>query len=350
MGIIVCKFGGSSLSSAEMFRRVLAIVGKSDARRCVVLSAPGVSATHPKKITQLLEACWAHRRDQGKVGPLLEEIAARYGAIADALGLPDVRSEARLAVRSALSISRAHTLSRGEYLCARLFSEYSGFPMLDASELVAFRADGTLDVPATLHRLKDALHAHPRLVVPGFYGADPDGRVVTLPRNGSDITGALAAAAARAELYENWTDVPGLLTADPDIVPEAQLIPRVSYRQMRRLAEAGAKVLHPDCLAPVEALGIPIRLCDTTHPERAGTLICADFQRVCPCVAVQRHIRHRAGSVARITAFGMNSAMASGVLNAFQPITLSEGADCFQALVPEALCEDCVRALHAKLL
>ena len=102
---------------------------------------------------------------------------------------------------------------------------------------------------------------------------DPLGRIVTFPRNGSDITGALVAAGIGAALYENWTDVPGLMTGDPDTDPEARVIPEIRYADMRKISRSGARVLHPDCLDAVEAAGIPTRIRCTLRPDLPGTLI-----------------------------------------------------------------------------
>ena len=119
-----------------------------------------------------------------------------------------------------------------------------------------------------LRRLKPLRNA----VIPGFYGADAAGGIRTFPRGGSDITGALVAAALGARLYENWTDVDGLRSADPQLVEGTVRVPTISYRQMRLLSRMGAQVLHPDSLLPVMRAGIPTALKDSFHPERPGTL------------------------------------------------------------------------------
>ena len=157
--------------------------------------------------------------------------------------------------------------------CAWLFSRFTGLPFVDAASLVAFDAQGEIDLVKTQYQFS-ALHAgYARAVIPGFYGAAPDGRIRTFPRNGSDITGALCAAGTGSDLYENWSDVPGLMTADPALDPTAAVVPRISYAAMRRLAEQGVPVLHPDSLSPVARAGIPTRLRCTTAPDAPGTLI-----------------------------------------------------------------------------
>ncbi len=264
MDIIVCKFGGSCVADSEGFRRARGILEADPARRYAVVSAPGAVDGGPK-VTDLLEAAW------NGDNAALNRAADRFHRIAVGLGLDPEDALTRETLRRAAT--RDALLSRGEYLCARLFARCIGWPLVDAADCVCFDGAGTLSVPDTLQRLRRLARTTPRAVIPGFYGADPSGEIVTLPRNGSDITGALVAAGTGADLYENWTDVPGLMTADPAQSPEARLIPAATYPQMRRLAQRGARVLHPDCLAPVEQAGIPTHLMWFKRPDRPGTVI-----------------------------------------------------------------------------
>ena len=221
---IVSKFGGSSTASADRFRQILSIVRQSPARRCVVLSAPGADDEHPVKVTSLLDRCWQQRKVPRKLEGSVAAVVDRFGMIAGELSAFDIRPLCAEEIARALYVSRDHTLSRGEYLCATLFSAWTGFELLDAAKAVAFDAAGRLDEGRTLGLIREATRdAALPVVLPGFYGADPSERIVTFPRNGSDITGALAAAGMDAGLYENWTDVPGLMTADPAVVPDALL-------------------------------------------------------------------------------------------------------------------------------
>ena len=285
MCTVVCKFGGSSTADASCFREIRRILDRSPARRCVVLSAPGIDGSGGEKVTSLLLRLWRCRGDSSECDRLVGEVVRRFQRIAEGLGLPDPTLLVHETLRRAAEISEAHLVSRGEWLCASLFSQYSGIPIIDAGRLVAFGGHGALDADATLARFGEIASLYGRFVVPGFYGADASGRIHTFPRNGSDITGALAAAGVGAALYENWTDVPGLMTADPAIVPQARLIPQVSYRQMRQLARAGARVLHPACLDPVAAEGIPTRLRSFTSPDCFGTLIDDRCGETVPCLA-----------------------------------------------------------------
>ena len=269
MASITCKFGGTSTATSNMFRQIGRILDENPARRYIVLSAPGGE----EKVTDMIYRYCAARREGKRGDALLYAVAARYQAIGDELGVPGMGTLARDEIQRGAEISDTHAASRGEYLCAKLFARWRGIPFIDAAQLVSFDAAGVLMVPETLRRFRALAHCLVRAVIPGFYGSGPDGHIVTFPRNGSDITGALCAAGTGADLYENWSDVPGLMTADPNLDPEATVIPEISYAAMHRLSENGARVLHPDSLEPLARAGIPTRLKCTMTPKDPGTLV-----------------------------------------------------------------------------
>ena len=269
-------FGGSSLSDAGQFQKVAAIVREDPARRFVVVSAPGKRFSGDDKITDLLYRCAA-------LADLREDFAAPFALIRDRflsiereLGLAEVHmgqalDDIEAALRSG-RVSRDFVASRGEYLCARLMSVFLGAPMVDAADLIRFRADGKLDMGAT-ERCCAGLRAMPLAVIPGFYGSMPDGSIRTFSRGGSDITGAIIARMVGASEYENWTDVDGFMMADPRIVPEARTMHAVSYEELRELSYMGASVLHEDSIFPVRQARIPIHVLNTNRPEAGGTWI-----------------------------------------------------------------------------
>ena len=347
MGVIVSKFGGGSTANAAMLRRVASLLRADPSRRCAIVSAPG----GVPKVTDLLAKCGEHRDRGQSVEAPLRAIERRFSAIATDLGLPDPSRAVRGAVLDGLEISADHVLSRGEALCANLLGQYVNWPMVDAAEVMRFGNDGALDLPASLALLRDAAEAHPRFILPGFYGADRLGRVHTLPRNGSDITGAVAAAALGAEIYENWTDVPGLMTADPSLVPDARPVPRVGYGQMARLAEAGARVLHPDCLSPVRDRAIPPRLLCTARPALPGTWVTPEDAAVVPCVAGRPL---RAGEwpfpgdakapMALVTVFGADGGMKPRLVRSMKGGLVREDSDAHCFVTREA---DLVSDLNA---
>lgn len=311
MSIILSKFGGSSMADAEGFRRVREILAASEQRRCIVLSAPGKRHPADEKVTDLL--CRAHQLyAQGRDGdrPLLE-VKNRFMQIIRDLSL-DVDAQALLApLEDDVRHSADRAASRGEFLCAKLFASYAGLPFVDAAELIRFDEDGRIlpdEIARCVQRMARRL---PCAVIPGFYGSLPDGEIKTFSRGGSDITGALVAAALNASLYENWTDVDGLMSIDPVCCPHPVCHAAVSYRQMRMLAKAGAQVLHPYCLEPVCEAGVPTVLKNTFAPERPGTYISDHVRTRVPCVCCRNGCRaaalDRLGPEAQEIAAGLHA-------------------------------------------
>ena len=233
----VTKFGGSSLADAAQFRKVRDIVLADPDRRVVVVSAPGKRFPGDHKITDLLYLCHAHLKYGVSAESVFDMIRSRYTSIRDELGLSfDLESEFdALWDKMNRGISEAELVSRGEYFSARLMAAYLNFTFIDAAAWLVFRLNGELDKDRSDEMLKH-LAGENKIVIPGFYGAMEDGRIHVMSRGGSDITGAYAAAALDADAYENWTDVSGILMADPRIVPEARSIPRITYSELRELS------------------------------------------------------------------------------------------------------------------
>ena len=154
-------------------------------------------------------------------------------------------------------------------------ANYLGYEFIDSATVIFFDEDGEFDAEKTDKVLSKKLEKCDKAVIPGFYGAGPDGRVVTFSRGGSDITGSIVAKACHASMYENWTDVSGCLVADPRIIDNPEPIKVVTYRELRELSYMGASVLHEDAIFPVRSMGIPINIRNTNEPEAAGTLIVA---------------------------------------------------------------------------
>ena len=208
----------------------------------------------------------------------LEWIRERYGDIHRELGLRvDLEGVLdRLRSQMEQGISRDELVSRGEYLSALLMADYLGFTFVDAAQWLFFHYDGTIDQEKSYAALR-ALARDKCVVIPGFYGLMPDGKLRTLTRGGSDITGALAAAALDADVYENWTDVSGILMADPRIVDHPRSIERATYSELRQLSYSGAQVLHEMTIFPVREKNIPLNIRNTNEPDHPGTLITESF-------------------------------------------------------------------------
>ena len=277
----VTKFGGSSMADAGQYRKVRDIVLSDPARKVVVVSAAGKRFKDDHKLTDLLYLCHAHTQYGVDCTPIFDMITSRYLEIRDELQLNlDLESEFA-ALKKRLDkkrVTQDELVSRGEYFSAKLMAAYLGYNFVDAADWVKFNMDGTVNQKESYEAFRDAA-AGQGVVTPGFYGAMPDGHIKTFTRGGSDITGAYAAAALDADVYENWTDVSGILMADPRIVDDPMTIPQVTYDELRELSYSGAQVLHEGTIFPVREKGIPVNIRNTNAPDHPGTLIQEEFEK-----------------------------------------------------------------------
>ncbi|MBS5865683.1 MAG: aspartate kinase [Coriobacteriaceae bacterium] len=273
--IKVAKFGGSSVASAEQFRKVKSIIQADSDRRFVVVSAAGKRFSDDNKITDLLLLANAHIQYHVDAQPLLSQIEQRFVEIAKALDLKYPVAEKFEEFSSVVtSLSPEYIVSRGEFFTGQLMAEYLGLPFVDASDTIVFHHDNTVDFERTAMRVKEAAQRNPRgFLLPGFYGCTVDGTVKLFQRGGGDITGAVLARCLEANVYENWTDVPGFLSADPHVVDTPRAIHRITFDEMRELSYMGASVLQEDSIFPVREANIPIQIKDTNSPDRKGTII-----------------------------------------------------------------------------
>ena len=275
----VLKFGGSSMADEQQFAKVKSIVEADPSRRVVVVSAAGKRFTGDHKITDLLYLCHAHVVYGVSYDTIWELIQERYQEISDDLGLHMDFSEEFAALKRRLdskSLSQDELVSRGEYFSAKLMAAYLGFDFVDAAMWLRFNLDGSVNQEESYENLRH-LATGRKVVIPGFYGTMPDGSIKTFTRGGSDITGALAAAALDADVYENWTDVSGFLMADPTIVDKPEPIERITYSELRELSYIGAQVLHEGTIFPVREKNIPLNIRNTNDPENKGTMIRESF-------------------------------------------------------------------------
>ena len=273
--IKVVKFGGSSLASAGQFAKVGDIIRSDESRKYVVPSAPGKRNSKDTKVTDMLYDCYAAAEAEEDFKPKLKKIKDRYDAIINGLNLKlSLEEEFRIIAENfAKKAGSDYAASRGEYLNGIIMAAYLGYDFIDAAEVVFFDENGEFDADKTDKVLSARLEKSEKAVIPGFYGAKEDGSVVTFSRGGSDITGSIVAKAAKADMYENWTDVSGFLIADPRIIKNPEVIKVITYRELRELSYMGATVLHEDAVFPVRKAGIPINIRNTNAPEDEGTLI-----------------------------------------------------------------------------
>ena len=276
----VAKFGGSSVAGAEQFKKVKTIMEADEARKIIVVSAAGKRSSDDHKLTDLLYLCHAHITYGVSCADIVETIRSRFVEIRDQLGLEfDVESEFdKLIPRLNKSMGVDELVSRGEYFTARLMAEYLGYTFVDAADVIIFGFDGHVDREKSYNAIKEAFDKYGKILIPGFYGRLPGGKIKLMSRGGSDITGAMAAAAVQADVYENWTDVSGILMADPRIVDQPSPIEKISYAELRELAYMGASVLHEESILPVKEPGIALNIRNTNRPQDPGTMIVDNIQ------------------------------------------------------------------------
>ena len=271
----VVKFGGSSLASAEQFEKVGKIIRSDKARKYVVPSAPGKRFSQDTKVTDMLYSCYALAEEGKDFKTELKAIKARYEEIIAGLKMELSLDDEFKVIEKNFKAKAGdnYAASRGEYLNGIIMANYLGYEFIDSATVIFFNENGEFDGDKTDEILSARLAQCKNAVVPGFYGAMPDGTVKTFSRGGSDVTGSIVAKAVKADVYENWTDVSGFLIADPRIINNPEAIDTITYRELRELAYMGATVLHEDAIFPVRREGIPINIRNTNAPEDNGTWI-----------------------------------------------------------------------------
>ena len=353
----VLKFGGSSLADAQQFAKVKAIVEADESRRVVIVSAPGKRFSGDHKITDLLYLCAAHIKYGVSCEEIFDMIRTRYLEIAHDCGLkldlnPDFDA---LWAKMQEGIEKDELASRGEYFSARLMAEYLGYEFVDAARWIKFKFDGTVDQDASYAALR-SLAEDRKVVIPGFYGVMPDGHIRTFSRGGSDITGALAAAALGADVYENWTDVSGILMADPRIVPDPLPIERITYNELRELSFVGAQVLHEGTVFPVREKNIPLNIRNTNDPDHPGTLIMESFDDVDDGRLITGIAGRKNYSIITIAKSGMSSSVGTfrQVFEVFERHGVSieyapSGIDCLSLVVSSERVAPCLYSILGEL-
>lgn len=279
MGRIACKFGGSSLADAGQFRKAKQIIESDERRGIIVVSAPGRRHAKDPKITDLLYLAQETAEVGGDIGGPFDAVRGRLLAIEEELAIDAGLAAAldHLSEELSAGVSRDYVASRGEYFSGRVMAAFLGAVFIEPSDYIVIDAFGNVD-PVTYDALGKALSDPAQVyVIPGFYGRNHQGSIKTFSRGGSDVTGAIAARAGQADVYENWTDVSGLLMADPRIVDNPCHMDQLTYREIRELSYMGASVFHDEAILPVREVGIPINIKNTNRPGDTGTLIVPQF-------------------------------------------------------------------------
>ena len=280
--IKVAKFGGSSVASAEQFNKVKNIVNSDVDRKFIVTSACGKESKEDYKITDLLYIAHTHIKYKVSVDDIFSMIEKKYFGIKEKLNLKlDLKSEfdkIKEDVKHDNDVD--YLVSRGEYLTALMLAEYLEAQFVDAKDVFVFNYDLSINMEKTKEALLKFIKTDKKIVFPGFYGAMPDGKIKVMSRGGSDITGSILANILDAELYENWTDVSGILICDPRIVENPHRINAITYSELREMSYMGANVLHDEAVFPVKEKNIPINIRNTNEPENDGTMIMASCEEL----------------------------------------------------------------------
>ena len=286
--MIVCKFGGTSVASAEQIQKVAGIVKSNPARKIVAVSAPGKRSSEDIKVTDLLidlaEAALNNEETEAKI----QTVVNRYKAITDGLNLDHticdvIADDLRERVQGDKSNGQLFVDSlkaSGEDNNAKLIAAY--FNSIDMPARYVSPREGlvvndlperTFALPEAYENLASLKDTEEIIVFPGFFGYTKDGLLRTFDRGGSDITGSILAAAVEAELYENFTDVDCVFSANPKVVNDPVEIKEITYREMRELSYAGFSVFHDEALMPVYKIGVPVNIKNTNNPSAPGTRI-----------------------------------------------------------------------------
>ena len=273
--IKVCKFGGSSVADAGQFLKIKNIVKSDKSRKFVVVSAVGKANKDDHKITDLLYVLYSHVKYGVDYESILKIVEDKYNAIKNELGL-SINLDAEFdEIRKNLNkhCDVDYVVSRGEYLSAKLMADYLGGIFVDAKDVIFFGYDNKFYFDKIEKALEKYEGSDKVIVVPGFYGSLPNGKIRCMSRGGSDITGAVIANVVNASVYENFTDVSGIMVADPRIVDKPVSVKRITYAELREMSYMGASVLHDEAIFPVKAKNIPLNILNTNDPSHPGTMI-----------------------------------------------------------------------------
>lgn len=289
----VSKFGGSSLSNSKQFKKVKDIIFSEKDRNIIVVSAPGKSEEYNEKITdKLLKISDTKNTNlsirsqindlQNKlienmylINKELSEVENRFEKIIENLNIDD---NLNIEVKSTIekiqeSNEKDFIISRGEYLNAKLMANYLHYKFIDAKDIIFFNNENEIDEEKTYSNIKSQFKNYEKIVVPGFYGRSIDGNIKIFKRGGSDLTGTIIASALDSPLYENWTDVDGIMSSDPNKNKDAKTIKFLNYSELEKIINDGAQVYQKDAIELSMKNNITIKFLNTNNPSFTGTVI-----------------------------------------------------------------------------
>lgn len=291
----VCKFGGSSVASKSQIDKVFNIVSGDESRKIIVVSAPGTRFTGDTKLTDFLVDIIDSINHHQPIQDKLDRIIQRYVEIELDMALPDDLKISHLISEHIQQIIKnyqhqPHRLSdalksRGEYFNAKLITNY--FNQLGKKTYCLLPEENKFyvsDEPSNAcvldetythlsQMIQQKLNAYDLIICPGFYGISKTGDIVTFSRGGSDITGSILARSMNTDIYENFTDVSGIYSVNPNIQKDPKIIDKMTYRELRELTYAGFNVFHDEALLPLIHHNTQIQIKNTNAPDHKGTTI-----------------------------------------------------------------------------
>jgi aspartate kinase len=290
----VCKFGGSSVKDASQIRKVIDIVKSDKERKVVVVSAPGRDEDFDQKITDHLLNFATEGKHLGEqfidvsAKQSFEAIVKKFEKLCDDLGVQ--KKEIIESLKNDLKNTKlkdekleAYCLSRGEHYNAKVIEKFMKKSNLNVKLMLPedfgfilseeFR-DGKV-LPKTYDNVEKTFDFKDAdiYLIPGFYGVTQNNEIAVMSRGGSDLTGGELAYALDADLYENWTDTNGVYEVDPRIISDANVIPRLTFKELRLLSSKGFNVFHFNAMLNCKKSKIPINIRNTNNPEHEGTMI-----------------------------------------------------------------------------
>ncbi len=292
--LITCKFGGTSLANACQVDKVRSIVESDERRRYVVVSAPGKDGTDDEKVTDHLfniATGGKHFKDQHKDIPphdSFSRVSGKFKKLVTDLGIEgsDILKDLEADLRRDMPQEKRvdFIASRGEHYNAKVITRYlqsKGFNASlrlpeDIGIVVSEDFSDARVLPESYARLKELRDADGIAVIPGYYGTTRSGDVAVFSRGGSDLTGGEVAYSIDSALYENWTDTDGVYQVDPRLVPGAEVIPRLTYKEIRLLSSKGFDIFHFNAMINCKKRKIPIHIRNTNNPDSDGTLIVSE--------------------------------------------------------------------------
>ncbi|UTH03472.1 aspartate kinase [Macrococcoides canis] len=286
----VCKFGGSSVADAQQIKKIMKIINEDNKRKYIVVSAPGKRYKEDIKVTDMLITLIEAVLHKKEYQEIITQILERFLQIEKELNIAHSLIETFRSQMNDYIKRYQHQPERltdalkscGEDFNAQLIANYNNeqgikttyFSPGDIGLIVSDEPSNAVVLDKSYENIMNKLvNVEGKVIIPGFFGINENGDINTFSRGGSDITGAIIASSVSSEVYENFTDVSGIFSANPNIVNQPASIIQLTYEEMRELSYAGFSVFHDEALLPVYRSRIPVNIKNTNDPDHPGTLI-----------------------------------------------------------------------------